>query len=114
MRILFWIDTHSSAISSLELVFRVCCSILWFIPSLWPIRCCSGLSLFMQTIYNEFLCFLLQRYNTLSFVPVGCAGHGFKLSPVVGKLLCELALDLPPSHDLTPFRLDRFNKEQQP
>ena len=53
-------------------------------------------------------------YTTLSCVSVGCAGHGFKLSPVVGKLLCELALDLPPSHDLTPFRLDRFNKEQQP
>ncbi|XP_064399922.1 peroxisomal sarcosine oxidase-like isoform X2 [Halichondria panicea] len=40
----------------------------------------------------------------------GFSGHGFKLSPVMGKLLCELAMDLPPSHDLTPFRLDRFNK----
>ena len=38
------------------------------------------------------------------------AGHGFKLAPVVGKILTELALDLPPSYDLAPFRLDRFSK----
>lgn len=35
-------------------------------------------------------------------------GHSFKLSPVIGKLLCELALDLKPSYDLSPFK---FNVE---
>ncbi|XP_064395322.1 peroxisomal sarcosine oxidase-like isoform X1 [Halichondria panicea] len=38
----------------------------------------------------------------------GFSGHGFKLAPVVGKILTELALDLPSSYDLAPFRLDRF------
>ncbi len=38
----------------------------------------------------------------------GAPGHGFKLAPVVGKILTELALDLPSSYDLSPFRLDRF------
>lgn len=37
------------------------------------------------------------------------AGHGFKLAPVMGKILSELALDLPPSYDLSPFKLARFN-----
>lgn len=36
------------------------------------------------------------------------AGHGFKLAPVVGKILCELAMDKTPSYDLTPCRIDRF------
>ena len=36
-------------------------------------------------------------------------GHGFKLAPVVGKILTELVLDLPPSYDLSPFKLNRFN-----
>jgi len=41
------------------------------------------------------------------------AGHGFKLAPVVGKILSELALDLPPSYDLQPFKLDRFDKHRK-
>ena len=44
---------------------------------------------------NLFLCFPYK-------------GHGFKLSPVVGKILSELALDLPPSYDLSPFEVKRF------
>ena len=35
-------------------------------------------------------------------------GHGFKLAPVVGKLLAELALEKNLSYDLFPFRIDRF------
>lgn len=40
-----------------------------------------------------------------------CSGHGFKLSPVIGKVLSEMALGLPPSYDLTLFRLDRFSSD---
>ena len=36
--------------------------------------------------------------------------HGFKLSPVIGKILCELALDKSPSYDLSPFAVDRFSR----
>lgn len=39
-----------------------------------------------------------------------CTGHGFKLSPVVGKVLSELVLDLTPSYDLSPFKMSRFQK----
>ena len=38
------------------------------------------------------------------------SGHGFKLAPVVGKLLAELVLDLPSSYDLQPFKLSRLLK----
>lgn len=34
-------------------------------------------------------------------------GHGFKLSPVIGKVLSELALGKKPSYDLSPFNIDR-------
>lgn len=36
------------------------------------------------------------------------AGHGFKLAPVVGKLLCELSLSEEPSHSMAPFAIARF------
>jgi len=42
------------------------------------------------------------------------AGHGFKLSPVIGKIITELTMDCIPSFDLTPFRLGRFQTAQQP
>ncbi|XP_071094288.1 peroxisomal sarcosine oxidase-like isoform X3 [Haliotis cracherodii] len=41
-------------------------------------------------------------------VGVGFSGHGFKLSPVVGKVLGQLACGETPSYSLTPFRIDRF------
>lgn len=37
------------------------------------------------------------------------SGHGFKLAPVVGKILYELSMKLPPSYDLAPFRMSRFS-----
>ena len=37
-------------------------------------------------------------------------GHGFKLAPIVGKILSEIALGHPPSYDLSPFKIDRFMK----
>lgn len=32
-------------------------------------------------------------------------GHGFKLSPVIGKILCKLAMGERPSYDLSPFKV---------
>ena len=36
-------------------------------------------------------------------------GKGFKFAPVVGKILSDLAFGHPPSSDLSPFKIDRFN-----
>ena len=38
------------------------------------------------------------------------AGSGFKLSPVVGKILFQLAFDLKPINDMEPFKIARFQK----
>jgi glycine/D-amino acid oxidase-like deaminating enzyme len=41
-------------------------------------------------------------------VAAGFNGHGFTLSPAVGRLLAELVVDGKPSIDLGPFRAGRF------
>ena len=37
-------------------------------------------------------------------------GSGFKTSPVVGKILFQLAFGLQPSYDMKPFKIARFQK----
>ena len=37
-----------------------------------------------------------------------CSGHGFKFAPVIGEILCGLALDGATPHDISRFRLSRF------
>ncbi len=39
------------------------------------------------------------------------SGHGFKMAPVTGRILAELALGKRPTYDLTPFRMDRFHNK---
>ncbi|XP_063306073.1 peroxisomal sarcosine oxidase [Pelobates fuscus] len=41
-------------------------------------------------------------------IGAGFSGHGFKLSPLVGKILSELCTGAPPSYDLKPFQITRF------
>lgn len=38
------------------------------------------------------------------------SGHGFKLAPVVGKILSELATGQEPSYDISALRISRFGK----
>lgn len=50
----------------------------------------------------------------LSPYPRPSAGHGFKLAPVVGELLCELSLGEEPSHSTAAFTITRFPSVLQP
>ncbi|GAB1607929.1 peroxisomal sarcosine oxidase-like [Argonauta hians] len=43
----------------------------------------------------------------------GFSGHGFKLAPVTGKILAEMALNKEPSYDMSHFRLDRFTRKSR-
>ena len=43
-------------------------------------------------------------------VAFGFSGHGFKLSPAVGKLLAQAALGLPTDVSLAPYRYSRFDE----
>ena len=43
---------------------------------------------------------------------VGFSGHGFKLSPVVGRMMAEFIMEgEAKSHDITRFRLSRFDED---
>ncbi|XP_074176058.1 peroxisomal sarcosine oxidase isoform X1 [Rhinolophus sinicus] len=54
--------------------------------------------------------FILDRHPKYDNIVIGAgfSGHGFKLSPVVGKILCELSMKLTTHYDLTPFQMSRF------
>lgn len=41
-------------------------------------------------------------------IGAGFSGHGFKLAPVVGKVLGEMAMKKKSSYDMTPYRMNRF------
>ena len=45
-------------------------------------------------------------------VAYGFSGHGFKLSPGVGRLLAHEALGLPTDVPLAPYSLERFRTGQ--
>ena len=45
-------------------------------------------------------------------VGYGFSGHGFKLSPAVGRVLAQAALGLPTEVDLAPYALERFASGQ--
>ena len=41
-------------------------------------------------------------------VAFGFSGHGFKLSPMIGRILAQSALGLPPDLPLAPYSIERF------
>jgi glycine/D-amino acid oxidase-like deaminating enzyme len=43
-------------------------------------------------------------------VGFGFSGHGFKLSPAIGRLLAQSALGLPTEVPLAPYRYERFDE----
>lgn len=43
-----------------------------------------------------------------------CSGHGFKFASVMGEILSDLAMNLQPEFDLTPFKISRFDGSVQP
>nr|XP_006813111.1 PREDICTED: peroxisomal sarcosine oxidase-like [Saccoglossus kowalevskii] len=57
----------------------------------------------------------LEYPNAMKFpnVIIFFTGHGFKLAPVVGKVLSELAMKKTPSYDLSHFTIERFFKSQK-
>ncbi|NWW29632.1 SOX oxidase, partial [Panurus biarmicus] len=54
--------------------------------------------------------FILDRHPKFSNIVIGAgfSGHGFKLAPMVGKLLCQLSLGEEPSYNMAHFAITRF------
>ena len=44
------------------------------------------------------------------FVAFGFSGHGFKLSPIVGRLVAQAALGMPTDIALAPYSIERFRR----
>lgn len=51
-----------------------------------------------------------QYRLNLRLILFNVTGHGFKLAPVVGKVLAEMATNKAPSYDMTPFKIQRFRQ----
>jgi sarcosine oxidase len=68
-----------------------------------PVR--SKTCLYTLTHDRDFLLGPVPGHDAV-LVAIG-AGHGFKFSPTIGRILCELAADGTTSADIDPFRLDR-------
>ena len=55
---------------------------------------------------------VLGRLPNLPGLIIGCgfSGHGFKLSPAIGRVLAQCALGLPTDVSLAPYALERFRQ----
>ncbi|XP_074016818.1 peroxisomal sarcosine oxidase [Numenius arquata] len=78
-----------------------------YLPGLDPQPAVVETCLYTNTPDEDFI---LDRHPKFSNIIIGAgfSGHGFKLAPVVGKLLCELSLGEEPSHSMAPFAITRF------
>ncbi len=54
-----------------------------------------------------------SRVTAGVFHAFGFSGHGFQLSPVIGRILAELVIDGTSSLPIEPFRIDRFADQSQ-
>ncbi|NXE09723.1 SOX oxidase, partial [Lophotis ruficrista] len=78
-----------------------------YLPGLEPRPAVVETCLYTNTPDEDFI---LDRHPKFSNIVIGAgfSGHGFKLAPVVGQLLCELSLGEEPSHSMAPFAITRF------
>ncbi|KAF4012158.1 hypothetical protein G4228_003166 [Cervus hanglu yarkandensis] len=77
------------------------------LPDLQPEPAVMEHCMYTNTPDGHFVLDRHPKYDNI-IIGAGFSGHGFKLSPVVGKILYELSMKLTPSYDLTPFRISRF------
>ncbi|XP_062506253.1 peroxisomal sarcosine oxidase-like [Corticium candelabrum] len=56
--------------------------------------------------------FILDKHPNHSNIVIGAgfSGHGFKLAPVVGRILAALAIGEDTQYDMKPFKITRFGK----
>ncbi|XP_075052942.1 peroxisomal sarcosine oxidase [Mixophyes fleayi] len=85
----------------------LCNFITKYLPGLHPTPAVMEQCMYTNTPDNNFI---LDHHPSHKNIIIGCgfSGHGFKLSPLVGKILSELASGKQPSYDLEPFRVTRF------
>lgn len=80
-------------------------------PCLEPRPAIEESCMYTTTPDEEFILDRHPKYKNIVFA-AGFSGTGFKIGPVVGKILSQLALGHPPSYDLSEFSLSRFSKSK--
>ncbi|XP_004385410.1 peroxisomal sarcosine oxidase [Trichechus manatus latirostris] len=96
-----------SAFSDNQDVQILCRFVRDHLPDLGPTPAIMEHCMYTNTPDKHFILDRHPKYDNI-VIGAGFSGHGFKLSPVVGKILYELSMKLTPSYDLTPFRISRF------
>ena len=66
--------------------------------------------LYTNTPDSDFIIDTPPGLPAVTFISA-CSGHGFKFTPLLGRIACALVTDQPLPYDLTRFRLDRFDAE---
>ncbi|XP_012872032.1 PREDICTED: peroxisomal sarcosine oxidase [Dipodomys ordii] len=79
-----------------------------YLPDLNPEPDIMERCMYTNTPDKHFILDCHPKYDNI-VIGAGFSGHGFKLAPVVGKVLYELSMKLTPAYDLTPFRISRFS-----
>ncbi|XP_048747465.2 peroxisomal sarcosine oxidase-like [Ostrea edulis] len=77
------------------------------LPGLETVPSVTETCIYTMTPDKQFILDNHPRWKNI-IIGAGFSGHGFKLAPVVGKLLSELVLRRQLSYDLTKCRIDRF------
>ncbi|XP_036694041.1 peroxisomal sarcosine oxidase isoform X2 [Balaenoptera musculus] len=96
-----------AAFSDIQDVHILSCFVRDHLPNLEPEPAVMEHCMYTNTPDEHFILDRHPKYDNI-VIGAGFSGHGFKLSPVVGKILYELSMKLMPSYDLTPFRISRF------
>ena len=68
----------------------------------------SKTCIYTNTPDEHFMIGMLPENPQVS-IAAGFSGHGFKVASVIGEIMADLAQYGETSHDISLFRLDRFN-----
>ena len=79
----------------------------WTATSTPRTKRCSGISWSANSPDGHFIIDLHPDYPQVSLAS-GFSGHGFKFASVIGEIMADLAMFGETTHDLSLFRLNRF------
>ncbi|KAL5017533.1 hypothetical protein ScPMuIL_007122 [Solemya velum] len=102
---------HRDAVDDGWILEKVQKYVATHLPSLEPVPSVKENCMYTLTPDSNPIIDTHPKWKNIAF-GVGFSGDGFKLAPVVGKLLCELVTGRTPSYSLEPFRLGRFSKSR--
>ncbi|KAM8977048.1 peroxisomal sarcosine oxidase [Pelodytes ibericus] len=90
-------------------ILILCNFISQYIPGLHPQPAVTERCMYTITPDHNFILDHHPLHKNI-IIGAGFSGHGFKLSPLVGKILSELCLGKQPAYNMKPFQITRFQK----